>query len=262
MSYIRVVKTGQAEAPEDEGPAVAEWMAGDGAAVPRGGVAGRGRPDLMPGPVPGLEPFLVHLDDQLLVLDKPAGLLSQPGRGVHLHDSLATRARAAYGDALIVHRLDMATSGLMVLARGAPAHAALSRAFRERRVHKRYVAVVQGLVVADAGEIDAPLAADWPRRPLQKVDAQHGKPSRTLYQVLARDPQRGVTRLSLTPVTGRSHQLRVHLQALGHPILGDPLYGGEQAQAAAPRLLLHATDLAFQHPADGRDLAFHSDAPF
>lgn len=210
----------------------------------------------------GLAPLIVHADDGLLVLDKPAGLLSQPGRGEHLRDSLATRVQALYGDALIVHRLDMATSGLIVLARGREVHARLSRQFREREVRKHYVAVVDGQVAADHGEIDLPLAADWPNRPRQKVDAAGGKPSRTLYRVIGHDPQRNCTRVALQPVTGRSHQLRVHLLALGHPILGDALYADARVRDAAPRLLLHASELAFEHPLEGRALEFRSTPPF
>ncbi len=206
--------------------------------------------------------MIVHADDSLLVLDKPAGLLTQPGRGEHLHDSLATRVQAAFGDALIVHRLDMATSGLIVLARGREMHARLSRQFRERRVQKHYVAVVDGRVAAEGGEIDLPLAADWPNRPRQKVDAVGGKPSRTLYRVIGHDPARGCTRMALQPVTGRSHQLRVHLLALGHPILGDALYADARVRDAAPRMLLHASELAFEHPLDGRVLVFQSTPPF
>lgn len=210
----------------------------------------------------GVAAMVVHADDGLLVLDKPAGLLTQPGRGEHLHDSLATRVQAAFGDALIVHRLDMATSGLIVLARGREMHARLSRQFRERRVRKHYVAVVDGLVAAGQGEIDLPLAADWPNRPRQKVDAVAGKPSQTLYRVIARDPVQGCTRVGLQPVTGRSHQLRVHLLALGHPILGDALYAEARVRDAAPRLLLHASALGFEHPFDGRALEFQSTPPF
>ena len=209
-----------------------------------------------------LAPMVVHADDSLLVLDKPAGLLTQPGRGEHLHDSLATRVQAAFEDALIVHRLDMATSGLIVLARGGEVHARLSRQFRERQVRKHYVAVVDGRVAAEHGEIDLPLVADWPNRPRQKVDAASGKPSRTLYRVIAHDPARGCTRVALQPVTGRSHQLRVHLLALGHPILGDALYADARVRDAAPRMLLHASELAFEHPLDGRALVFQSAPPF
>lgn len=212
--------------------------------------------------LPGTVPRIVHLDGSLLVLDKPAGLLSAPGRGEHLQDSLVTRVQAAYPDALLVHRLDMATSGLIVLARGRQTHAQLSRAFRERKVGKQYEAVVDGRLADDAGEIDAPLAADWPNRPLQKVDPANGKPSRTLFRVIGRQAEPAATRVALVPVTGRSHQLRVHLLALGHPILGDALYGDERVQAAAPRLLLHATGLRFHHPHGGGELSFHSEAPF
>jgi tRNA pseudouridine32 synthase/23S rRNA pseudouridine746 synthase len=207
-------------------------------------------------------PRIVHLDDSLLVLDKPAGLLSAPGRGEHLQDCLVTRVQAAYPDALLVHRLDMATSGLIVLARGREVHARLSRAFRERQVGKQYEAVVDGWLADDAGEIDAPLAADWPNRPLQKVDRVNGKPSRTLFRVIGRQAEPAATRVALEPLTGRTHQLRVHLLALGHPILGDALYGGERVQAAAPRLLLHATGLRLRHPRDGGELSFRSGAPF
>lgn len=215
------------------------------------------------GEATGVAPSLVlHADASLLVLDKPAGLLTQPGRGEHLHDSLATRVQAAFGDALIVHRLDMATSGLIVLARGREMHAQLSRQFRERRVQKHYVAVVDGWVAAEHGEINLPLAADWPNRPRQKVDAVGGKPSRTLYRVIRHDPVAGCTYLALQPVTGRSHQLRVHLLALGHPILGDALYADARVRDAAPRMLLHASELAFEHPLDGRALMFQSAPPF
>lgn len=195
----------------------------------------------------------LHVDDQLLVFDKPAGLLAVPGR--HEPDCLAARAQALWPDALIVHRLDQATSGLLVMARGAEAQRRLSADFAERRVHKHYVAMVEGLLPADAGEIALPLAADWPNRPRQVVDADRGKASLTRWRVLAREA--ATTRLELEPVTGRSHQLRVHLQAIGHPIVGDALYG-----RPGPRLLLHATRLALPHPYDGRPVAFDSHPPF
>lgn len=204
----------------------------------------------------------VYADDALLVVDKPSGLLSVPGRGEGKDDSLASRVQADYPDALIVHRLDMDTSGLLVLARGAESHRHLSRLFRERQVNKRYQAVAAGQVATPSGHIDLPLVADWPNRPRQKVDVGLGKPSRTEYRVLAYDPAGHATRVELTPVTGRSHQLRVHLLALGHPILGDPLYGSEASRGAAPRLLLHACRLAFPHPFTGEALAFESPPPF
>ena len=201
---------------------------------------------------------LLHEDEWLLVLDKPAGLLSVPGRGEAGQLNLHTRLLARWADALIVHRLDMATSGLMLFARGLPMQRSLSAAFAERRVDKRYEAVVDGLVAGEEGEIDAPLAADWPDRPRQKVDHEFGKPSLTRWQVLSR--AEGRTRLALQPLTGRSHQLRVHLQSIGHPISGDPLYAPEPP--TAPRMLLHATGLALVHPATQAPLAFHSPAPF
>lgn len=203
---------------------------------------------------------ILHLDDQLVVADKPAGLPTVPGRPVELQDCLWRRVREAVPDALVVHRLDMATSGLVLFARGPAAQRTLSAAFATRRVGKRYVAVVHGRLADDAGTIALPLAADWPNRPRQKVDPDRGKPSTTHYTVLARSA--ATTRLTLEPRTGRSHQLRVHLAAIGHPILGDTLYGDAAVQAAAPRLLLHAAGLAFAHPHDGRALAFESSVPF
>jgi tRNA pseudouridine32 synthase/23S rRNA pseudouridine746 synthase len=211
---------------------------------------------------------IVHADAHLLVLDKPAGLLSVPGRGADKQDCLSARARQHWPDALVVHRLDMATSGLIALARGAEAQRFLSRAFEQRQVRKRYEAVAAGCLPAPAaasggwGEIDLPIIVDWPRRPLRIIDPRHGKPSLTRWRVLAHDAAAGTTRLALEPVTGRSHQLRVHLQAIGHPILGDALYADAAVQARAPRLLLHACALAMPHPATGEMQAFESPAPF
>ena len=205
---------------------------------------------------------VVHADAALLVLNKPSGLLSVPGRGPGKDDCLARRAQAAYPDALIVHRLDMETSGLIVLARGAEMQRRLSVAFPSRQVDKGYVALVDGAPAEAAGTIDLPLIADWPNRPRQKVDPALGKPSLTHWRRLAYDPARDATRLALTPETGRSHQLRVHLLALGHPILGDALYAPPAAQAKSARLLLHADFLAFAHPQSGEPLAFNSPPPF
>lgn len=205
---------------------------------------------------------LVHFDDALIAADKPAGLLSVPGRGPENADCLAVRLQAVYADALIVHRLDMATSGLIVFGRGAPVQRALSIAFAERRVVKTYVAVVDGLMPGDAGEIDLPLIADWPNRPRQMVDAVRGRPSRTRWRVLSRDAARACTRVELEPVTGRSHQLRVHLQAIGHPILGDTLYAPPAIAAGSPRLLLHASRLQLAHPVGGHALDLMIAPPF
>ena len=208
----------------------------------------------MPDAVP-----VLYVDDALLVVDKPAGLLAVPGRGEQRQDCVAARVQARYGDALVVHRLDQATSGLMLLARGATAQRTLSRAFADRRVAKGYVAIVAGLVADDSGSIELPLAADWPNRPRQQVDALHGKPSITRWRVVARDATRGTTRLELEPVTGRSHQLRVHLMSIGHAIVGDALYAPAWP---APRLMLHACALAVPHPVDARPMNFSSAAPF
>jgi tRNA pseudouridine32 synthase/23S rRNA pseudouridine746 synthase len=207
-------------------------------------------------------PPLIHVDDALIAADKPADLLSVPGRGPENADCLSARLQAVHADALIVHRLDMATSGLIAFARGAEVQRALSIAFAERRVAKTYVAVVDGLMRADTGEIDLPLIADWPNRPRQMVDMVRGKPSRTRWRVLARDTARCRTRVELEPVTGRSHQLRVHLQAIGHPILGDTLYAPPAVAESAPRLLLHASRLRLAHPVDGTTLDLHSPPPF
>lgn len=200
-------------------------------------------------------------DDWLVVLEKPAGLLSVPGRGEDKQDCLSARVQRVFHDAMIVHRLDMATSGLFVMARGAAMQRALSIAFASRGVRKRYVALVAGRMQHE-GQIDQPLIADWPNRPRQKVDRAAGKPSRTLWRALAYDAASGATRVELEPVTGRSHQLRVHLQAVGHPILGDALYAPPAVQDRAPRLMLHATRLEFAHPATGAALLFESRPPF
>lgn len=201
-----------------------------------------------------------HVDDDLIVVDKPAGLLAVPGRGEAGRDCLSARVAARWPDALVVHRLDMATSGLMLFARGPAVQRQLNAAFAERRIGKRYLAVVHGIVAADAGEIDAALAADWPNRPRQRIDAQQGRPSLTRWRVLARDAETERSRLELEPVSGRAHQLRVHLRSIGHAIVGDALYGEDAARE--PRLLLHAWRLALAHPRDGTRLDFASAVPF
>ena len=208
---------------------------------------------------------IVHVDDSLLVLDKPAGLLAVPGRGPDKADCLAARAQARFPDARVVHRLDMDTSGLTVMARGVAAQRVLSRAFAARAVHKRYVAMVGGCPQAPTEEwsvIDLPLVCDWPNRPRQIVDHARGKPSLTHWRVAQYDAGDDTARVELEPVTGRTHQLRVHLAALGHPILGDPLYAPPALQARAPRLLLHAWRLGFAHPVSGDTLEFERSAPF
>jgi len=212
--------------------------------------------------MPGLSEGLIYVDEHLLVLDKPAGLLAVPGRGEDKQDCLSARAQALWPDALVVHRLDMATSGLFLMGRGPRMQRALSRAFAERAVDKRYEAVVAGALAAPgaSGEIALPLAADWPNRPLQKVDALHGRPSTTRWEVLASEGD--TTRVALQPVTCLSHQLRVHRRAIGHPILGDALYAPPEVRDRTPRLLLHACALRLAHPASGEPLVFRSATPF
>jgi tRNA pseudouridine32 synthase / 23S rRNA pseudouridine746 synthase len=201
-------------------------------------------------------------DDAVLAFDKPAGLLAVPGRGADKQDCMASRVQAHWPDARVVHRLDMATSGLMLFARGADMQRRLSRDFAARRIEKHYVALVDGRMAAATGRIELPLAADWPRRPLQKVDADAGKAALTDWQVLGFDARLQASRLALQPHTGRTHQLRVHLRAIGHPILGDALYAPPQLQSRAPRLLLHACALTLVHPLHGDLLQLRCDAPF
>ena len=224
----------------------------------------------VPSPGPWLlPPVVLYADAGCLALDKPAGLLCVPGRGPDKQDCLAARAQALWPDALVVHRLDMATSGLWLMGRGPSMQRALSMAFEARQVDKRYVAVVAGRMTPPDtpdgwGVIDLPLAADWPNRPLQKVDHVAGRPSRTRWRILAHEsgPGGDATRVELEPLTGRSHQLRVHLMSLGHPILGDALYAPPEARDRAARLLLHATSLRLAHPATGKALVLDSPAPF
>jgi len=213
-----------------------------------------------PPPDEGLD--LIHVDEALIVVNKPEGLLSVPGRGEDRQDCMVHRVQQRFPEALTVHRLDMATSGLLVFARGEAMQRALSVLFQDRQVNKRYVAVVQGLLAPDHGEVNLPLIADWPNRPRQMVCFERGKPSQTLYEVLVRDPLKDETRVALTPVTGRSHQLRVHMLALGHPMLGDPFYGDADSQARAPRLLLHAETLSLPHPVSGERESWACAAPF
>ena len=204
---------------------------------------------------------MLHVDDAFVIVDKPSGLLSVPGRGPHKADCLSARVQAAFPDALVVHRLDMETSGLMVFARGIEAQRTIGRAFETRTVSKYYEAVTHGLIVPDAGTIDLPLICDWPNRPRQMVDHAIGKPATTHFAVLARDTAANCTRVGLTPVTGRSHQLRVHLASLGHAIVADSLYA-PTPPSTGERLLLHATKLAFPHPVTGETQAFTSQTPF
>ena len=205
---------------------------------------------------------LIHADHALLVVNKPSNLLSVPGRGADKQDCLISRVQTDYPDALIVHRLDCDTSGLLVLARNKEMHRRLSIQFQDRLVDKRYVAVVKGKLAQAVGEISLPLIVDWPNRPLHKVDFEIGKPSLTLYRLLDYNDAENCSRVELTPETGRTHQLRVHMQALGHPILGDSLYADPETKSKAGRLLLHAEYLSFDHPESGERLNFTCRADF
>jgi len=208
---------------------------------------------------------VLHVDAHLLAFDKPGGLLSVPGRGADKQDCLAARVLAQWPDARVVHRLDQATSGVVVFARGPDMQRRLGAAFEQRRIDKAYIAIVDGWPADAAGLIDLPLGADWPNRPRQVVDHLNGKPARTRWRVLERlQAADGApcTRLALAPETGRTHQLRVHLQTMGHPILGDRLYAPPEAMPRAPRLLLHAEALAFDHPDSGRRMRIACGVPF
>lgn len=200
---------------------------------------------------------ILHDDAHLLLVRKPDLLLSIPGRHPLNRDCLITRLQRDYPGARIVHRLDLDTSGIMVIPLTRECHAHISRQFQQRRVEKTYTAIVWGEPAADSGEIDLPIAPDWANRPRQVISRARGKAALTRYRVIERLGDR--SRLELSPVTGRSHQLRIHLRELGHPILGCDLYAHEQALAMAGRLMLHATSLAFEHPHTGEWL--HGESP-
>ncbi len=206
------------------------------------------------------KPSYIHIDPDLVVIDKPAELLSVPGRGPEKADCAISRVQADYPEALTVHRLDMSTSGLLVFARSKQAQRRLSIQFEKGVIAKSYVADVWGAPVPDSGVIDLPLGQDWPNRPRQKVDHAKGKPSQTQYQAIGTHDHGA--RLALTPLTGRTHQLRLHLAAIGHPILGDDIYAHADALAAAPRLHLHATRLELMHPTSNDRLRFECVCPF
>jgi tRNA pseudouridine32 synthase/23S rRNA pseudouridine746 synthase len=209
---------------------------------------------------PPEEPLrILHADADILVLDKPSGLLSVPGKGEHLADCLLTRAQRVYPEALLVHRLDRDTSGLMVFALTKAAQRHLSLEFEKRRVKKVYVARLWGELSPKTGTVDLPLIVDWPNRPLQHVNHETGRPAVTDWRVVRYED--GMTRVRLMPRTGRSHQLRVHMKELGHPILGDPFYATGAARDF-PRLMLHAESLKFNHPDGGRGVTFSVPAPF
>ena len=204
-------------------------------------------------------PVILHHDHEILVVDKPSGLLSVPGRGEDRADCLIERLRGAFPTVLLVHRLDLDTSGVMVFGLTPHAQRNLSKQFEERKTKKVYIARVAGRVAEKTGTVDLPLIVDWPNRPRQKVDHAEGRPAQTDWRVVrASDDE---TRIRLMPLTGRSHQLRVHMAEIGHPILGDPLYA-TGAAADFPRLMLHAESLRFKHPETGAHMTFSAKAPF
>ena len=211
---------------------------------------------------PPMEPFLsvLHADDELIVLDKPSGLLSVPGKSREHSDCIESRAQRTYPDARIVHRLDMDTSGVMVLAMNAKAHRHLGLQFERRKTGKTYIAEIWGHLAEETGEVDLPLVCDWPNRPKQIVSFENGKPAQTRWQVLERGAR--TTRVRLFPHTGRSHQLRVHMLSLGHPIIGDRFYSDGEALNASGRLALHAESLELHHPTGGERVTFYADCPF
>lgn len=212
---------------------------------------------------PPQEPWLdlVYRDDYIAVVNKPSGLLSVPGNQPQYYDSAMSRVKEKYGFCEPAHRLDMATSGILLFALSKAADRELKRQFREREPKKYYQALVWGHVEQDHGVVELPLICDWENRPRQKICFERGKRAVTFYDVLQRYPN-NTTRVKLTPITGRSHQLRLHMLALGHPILGDKFYAHPQAKAMSPRLCLHAESLQIQHPISGEIMTFTASVGF
>lgn len=219
---------------------------------------------------PPTVPYLriLYRDNHILVLEKPAGLLTVPGKAQAHKDSLQLRVQRAFPTARIIHRLDMATSGLLVMALHKPAQSGIAKQFEQRLVQKRYRAVVWGNLShsaqSEAGTVELPLICDWPNRPKQKVDKENGKPATTHWKIVNLDQTQNTvqSRVDLFPITGRSHQLRVHMLALGHPIIGDRLYAHDDARKHAERLHLHACEIRFEHPITGNAMHFESTCPF
>lgn len=205
------------------------------------------------------QPRILHADHEILVVEKPAGLLSVPGKGPGREDCLINRLRGPFPTVLLVHRLDLDTSGVMVFGLTPHAQRHLGLQFEHRQTKKQYVARLWGLLEPKQGRVDLPLCVDWPNRPRQHVDHDNGKPAQTDWRVMRHED--GTTRVRLTPLTGRSHQLRVHMKELGHPILGDPLYA-EAAARDFPRLMLHAESLRLRHPDGGQYITFSAPCPF
>lgn len=217
-------------------------------------------PEFVYSPPPDEGLNILHQDRHILVLSKPANLLTVPGKDPGHRDSMETRARERFPDARTVHRLDRGTSGILVMALGAEAHRHLGLQFERRKTSKSYIALVTGTVEGDEGTIELPLRTDWYNRPKQMVDPCLGREAITRWRVTER--HRHTTRMHLVPVTGRSHQLRVHMQSLGHPIVGDPFYAPAEADTRSDRLLLHAETLEIFHPATGEQMRFEDTCPF
>lgn len=205
---------------------------------------------------------IIYQDEQLLVVNKPSGLLTVPGRGPDKQDCLINRLLEDFPNGRIVHRLDQATSGLVIIALSYESQRELSKLFEQRKVAKSYIAIVGGNIAEQAGEVKLPLICDWPNRPRQMVDHENGKAAETRFKVIERDFKANSCRVELIPVTGRSHQLRVHMLELGHPILGDNLYAPEGLRQAANRLLLHARALDFLQPFTGEQVSIRCEADF
>lgn len=204
---------------------------------------------------------MVYKDAEILVLSKPSGLLSVSGRKEEHQDCLESRVQKEFPEARIIHRLDMDTSGLMIMARNAATHRNIGLQFERRKTKKTYIARIWGAIEEEGGHVDLPLLCDWPNRPIQRIDLTRGKNAQTDWAVIERE-ETGITRVMLSPITGRTHQLRVHMAEVGHPILGDDFYAHEKAYKAAPRLQLHAHKLTVHHPEDGRLITFESPCPF
>lgn len=223
----------------------------------------------MPGPMPTLlnyfpptEPYLnvIHVDDDILVVDKQSGLLSVPGKDPSLWDCIQHRAHQTWPTAGMCHRLDKDTSGVLVMALNKPAHGFIGSQFEFRKTTKSYIARVSGIIEEDSGLIDLPMCTDWENKPRQKIDHENGRPAQTEWQVLEREEN--ATRVKLTPLTGRTHQLRVHMKALGHVILGDAFYASGDDLTAADRLQLHAAELGFTHPTTKQFMTVTAPVPF
>ncbi|RTE85616.1 MULTISPECIES: RluA family pseudouridine synthase [Gammaproteobacteria] len=211
---------------------------------------------------PPTEPWLefIYRDEDIIVVNKPPGLLTVPGKDIQHKDSVYTRVTTSLPSARIIHRLDMATSGILVMALHKKAQGEMGKQFEKRTVHKTYEAEVLGKLAEHEGMVNLPLRCDWPNRPKQMVDHEEGKPAQTNFKVLSH--QTNSTRVELKPITGRSHQLRVHMLSLGHPILGDRLYGEPVAVKQSPRLLLHAREIEFHHPITNEPMCFEIPTPF